>query len=160
MLAPSPVVQALQSVKALLADADHWTKGDDARDDSGRRVSPGDIRARSFCLQGAVLKVTWADADRDRRLAAFTALQHVARKRGFMSFPSYNDHPVIAHQAVLGLIDEAIAYAASGEMSPSVYDEPATYMATVPINQIIWFSGSPTNIWFSEANSAVVTEAA
>jgi hypothetical protein len=40
----------------LLTPEGAWTKGSDARDKDGKEVQVSDLRAKSFCLVGAVLR--------------------------------------------------------------------------------------------------------
>ena len=47
--------QVIERARALIADDQHWCRGELARDERGHRISPTNWEARRFCALGALI---------------------------------------------------------------------------------------------------------
>jgi hypothetical protein len=105
---PRTVLETLQQTRDLLADKSRWTIGSFARDESNTTVMATHERACKWCLEGALQKVTDFNEllpEANDRLKRLIPLDEHGRPTHHI--PSLNDQ--VGHEAVLRLLDEAIA---------------------------------------------------
>lgn len=99
--------EVLRRAKALIAEPEKWTKGENARDAAGNWVWADSARAVCWCAQGAINAVA-----PDSLVALCNALGFVNRTAGVMSnIVTLNDAPTTTHADIMALFDRAIAAA-------------------------------------------------
>ena len=96
------VKKNLQKVRELLADPEHWMQGYSARRANGHHTYPEDPQAVSWCLFGALRKVT-SPGRCDEELF------RLKEAHGDVSTIYWNDHPLRKHEEVVALLDWLIA---------------------------------------------------
>lgn len=109
---PETTMSVLQQARELIADAEHWCQGADARDSLGRIVNIGVPRATAWCALGAIGHICVAGyLGGSVQLLALIA---VAEEAGiyldgpvYKTVPAYND--THTHGEVLELFDRTIA---------------------------------------------------
>lgn len=93
----------LEGVRDLLADADNWIQGDYAKTSDGSPTTGIDPEATSFCMLGAVQKVTqssdWYLLDVVDFLSDMTEMGDVVE---------FNDAPITTHEDVILLLKNAL----------------------------------------------------
>lgn len=97
-------VEALRAARELISDPARWTKGADARDDSGEDVSYHSEAATCWCGIGALYHVTMHTG-----LGQEQARQFLLQASGERLFSTFND--ASEHSDVLGAFDRAIILA-------------------------------------------------
>jgi hypothetical protein len=102
----SEVAETLRAARELIADPERWTQGVFARDAEGRSVDPSDDRAVRWCAAGAIWRVAtvahgWCDA--------YWLARDAAERAHDSGLTEVNDR--LGHQAVLRVLDQAIAAA-------------------------------------------------
>ena len=103
--------EVLIAARALIATPDTWTQGYAARDASGAPVTATWSRATSFCMYGAVLKITECQDHNKRRTVLnllYAECQQGLNSR-FVNITGFNDTYGRTHADVLKVFDEAIA---------------------------------------------------
>lgn len=109
------VLQVLRGVRRLLSDEEHWTKGARARNKIGWSVDASAKDAHSWCMVGAVEKVS-AKKGRPGKHAnqlmtlVCDALAEVTCERHSFGIIGFNDIGATNHSEVLSVIDEAIQH--------------------------------------------------
>lgn len=112
---------ALRRARELLSDQDHWIKGREAQNEYGIEVLANSEHARSFCLIGAVRRVTLFQTADSFSLAprtyvrALELLASAIRARSSFHSPlnaealwTFNDSDDRTHEDVLQMLDAAI----------------------------------------------------
>lgn len=117
-------LEVLVRAKARIQNPEHWTKGRYARDEEGEMAQVTDTQAVCFCGLGAVHRSSfelfgppgnpqWYIDGHKRHTAAddeaLIVLGEVAHRRGFSTFPQFNDNDATTHDDVMRAFDEAIA---------------------------------------------------
>lgn len=100
--------QELIAVRELLSDPVRWTQLAFARREDGTSVNPTAEDACKWCLDGALWQVS-----QDGHLPTRAILNKLAEERGFFSFLDFNDSSKTTHDALMGLLDEAIVRVSS-----------------------------------------------
>jgi len=96
-------VQIVERARALIADEQHWCRGELARDAKGRGICPMSDSAMKRCGLGALLMAA-CEITRDHRAAYDLAMRPL---HGTGTLVKVND--LRGHAAVLALFDEVIA---------------------------------------------------
>lgn len=94
------VIEILKAVRELLSDKNHWTTDVMARDREGHATECKGQEACSWCLFGAIAKLTPDSKKRD------TAADYFKIKAGLHSLSRFNDFST--HEQVLALLDKFI----------------------------------------------------
>ena len=105
-MARSLKLQIVERARALIADENHWCRGELARDAKGRGVCPMSDDATKRCGLGALIMAAYQITN-DRRAAHDLAIKAMRPLRGSATLVNVND--VRGHAAVLALFDEVIA---------------------------------------------------
>jgi hypothetical protein len=100
--------QIVERARDLIADEQHWCRGELARDPKGRGVCPMSESAIKRCGLGALLMASY-EITRDHRAAYDLAIKAMSPLHGTATLVKVND--VRGHAAVLALFDEVIAAA-------------------------------------------------
>jgi hypothetical protein len=98
--------QIVERARALIADEQHWCRGELARDINGEGVSPTAASAVKRCGLGAVIAAAY-ELTHDVDAAQDLALQALWPGYGTGTLVHVND--MRGHAAVLALFDEVIA---------------------------------------------------
>lgn len=99
--------EILRGARELLSVRKRWTKGVYARDAFCVRVNSGNPSAVSWCLRGAINKVS---GKHDRDQTAASSLLEGLLPDG-LSIADWQDRPERTHAEVLDVLDRAIALA-------------------------------------------------
>jgi hypothetical protein len=99
-------IQIVERARALIADEEHWCRGDLARDARGMSVCPLSDSATKRCGLGALIMAAYRITN-DRRQAHDLAIKAMRPLHGSATLVNVND--VRGHAAVLALFDEVIA---------------------------------------------------
>ena len=99
-------VQIVERARTLIADEQHWCRGELARDAKGRGVCPMSDSAMKRCGLGALLTASY-EITRDHRAAYDLAIKAMRPLHGTATLVKVND--IRGHAAVLTLFDEVIA---------------------------------------------------
>ena len=99
-------IQIVERARVLIADKDHWCRGDLARDINGEEVSPTAASAVKRCGLGAVIAAAHELAH-DSDAAYDLAFKALRPQYGTATLVRVND--MRGHTAVLALFDEVIA---------------------------------------------------
>jgi len=94
----------LKKARELISDPDRWTKGEMARTMFGASVSANDSKATCWCVMGAIHHET-----KDDPFLAGSVYQMVRAQLQGRSVSEFNDDPNTTHEAVMTLLDKAIA---------------------------------------------------
>ena len=95
-------IQIVERARALIANEEHWCRGDLARDANGVGVCPTSDSATKRCGLGALIMAAYRS-----RAAHDLAIKAMRPLRGSATLVNVND--VRGHAAVLALFDEVIA---------------------------------------------------
>ena len=98
-------LQIVERARALIADEQHWCRGELARDPKGRGVCPISESAVKRCGLGALIMAAYQITN-DRRAAHDLAIKAMRPLRGSATLVNVND--VRGHAAVLAVFDEVI----------------------------------------------------
>ena len=98
-------IQIVERARALIADEQHWCRGELARDAKGRGICPMSDSAIGAVL-GALLMAA-CEITRDHRAAYDLAIRAMRPLHGTATLVKVND--LRGHAAVLALFDEVIA---------------------------------------------------
>ena len=101
-------IQIVKRARALIADEEHWCRGELARDAKGVGICPMSDSATKRCGLGALIMAAYQITN-DRRQAHDLAIQAMRPLHGSVALVNVND--VRGHAAVLALFDEVIAAA-------------------------------------------------
>jgi hypothetical protein len=85
-------------MKELLADPTKWTKGANAKDNTGMMVVPSSPNATCFCLLGAAIRCYPQNSE--------TIFIKLINKVPNKKVVAWNDHPDRTHTEVLALVTE------------------------------------------------------
>jgi hypothetical protein len=99
-------VQIVERARALIADEQHWCRGELARDAKDRGICPMSDSAVKRCGLGALIMAAYQITN-DRREAHDLAIKAMRPLHGSATLVNVND--VRGHAAVLALFDEVIA---------------------------------------------------
>src|SRR4029453_7429716 len=99
-------VQIVERARALIADEQHWCRGELARDAKGRGVCPMSDGAVKRCGLGALIMAAY-QITTDRQEAISLAIKAVRPLHGSATLVQVND--TRGHAALLALFDEVIA---------------------------------------------------
>ena len=99
-------IQILERARALIADEQHWCRGELARDINDEEVCPTAASAVKRCGLGAVIAAAY-QLTRDLDAARDLALKALRPHYGTATLVQVND--MRGHAAVLALFDEVIA---------------------------------------------------
>jgi hypothetical protein len=99
-------IQIVERARALIADQQHWCRGELARDAKGRGICPMSDSAMKRCGLGALLMAA-CEITRDHRAAYDLAIRAMRPLHGTATLVKVND--LRGHAAVLALFDEVIA---------------------------------------------------
>lgn len=99
-------LQVIEQARALIADEQHWCRGDLARDVNGEGVCPTSANAVKRCALGAVIAAAY-ELTHDLDAAHAFALKALRPQWGTSTLVRVND--MRGHAAVLALFDEVIA---------------------------------------------------
>jgi hypothetical protein len=99
-------IQIVEAARILIADEQHWCRGDLARDANGVGVCPTSDSATKRCGLGALIMAAY-QLTNDRREAHDVAIKAMRPRHGSATLVNVND--VRGHTAVLALFDEVIA---------------------------------------------------
>ena len=99
-------LQIVERARALIADEQHWCRGELARDPKGRGVCPMSESAVKRCGLGALIMAAYQITN-DRPAAHDLAIKAMRPLRGSATLVNVNDER--GHAAVLALFDEVIA---------------------------------------------------
>src|SRR4029453_6031593 len=99
-------IQIVERARVLIADGQHWCRGDLARDINGEEVSPTAASAVRWCALGAVIAAAY-ELTHDLKAAHDLALKALRPKYGTATLVGVND--MRGHPDVLALLDEVIA---------------------------------------------------
>ena len=99
-------IQIVERARALIANEEHWCRGDLARDANGVGVCPTSDSATKRCGLGALIMAAYRITN-DRRAAHDLAIKAMRPLRGSATLVNVND--VRGHAAVLAMFDEVIA---------------------------------------------------
>ena len=99
-------IKIVERARALIADEEHWCRGDLARDARGMSVCPLSDSATKRCGLGALIIAAYRITN-DRRQAHDLAIKAMRPLHGSATLVSVND--TRGHAAVLALFDEVIA---------------------------------------------------
>ena len=99
-------LQIVEKARALIADQQHWCRGELARNANGEGVCPTSASAVKRCALGAVIAAAHEFAG-DLDAAHDLALKALRPKCGTATLVRVND--IRGHAAVLALFDEVIA---------------------------------------------------
>jgi hypothetical protein len=99
-------VQIVVRARALIADEQHWCRGELALDANGMGVCPMSDEAEKRCGLGALIMAAY-QITTDRREAINLAIKAMRPLHGSATLMHVNDSR--GHAAVLGLFDEVIA---------------------------------------------------
>ena len=94
----------IRRAHALIADERHWSWGALARDETGQRIDPTDVKARRWCAYGALI-VAANELVGDLNLAHHLAAS-ATRQLPCCSLIKINDTQ--GHAAALALFEKAI----------------------------------------------------
>ena len=98
--------QIVKRARSLIADEQHWCRGDLARDRNGEEVSPTAASAVKRCGLGAVIAAAY-ELTHDVDAAHDLALTALRPSYGTSTMVRVND--MRGHAAVLALFDDVIA---------------------------------------------------
>jgi hypothetical protein len=98
-------VQIVERARALIADEQHWCRGELARDGKGRGVCPMSESATKRCGLGALMTASY-EITRYHRAAYDLAIRATQPLYGTATLVKVND--LEGHAAVLALFDEVI----------------------------------------------------
>lgn len=106
------VLEALRAARRLIEKPDKWTKNTFARKWTGEECELESSEACSFCIGGALARVT---PNRPRLETLCTSYLQLATKWDNPdTFPdAFNDEPARKHEEILELFDKAIRLAAA-----------------------------------------------
>ena len=96
----------MERARALIADEEHWCRGELARDAKGLGICPMSDSATKRCGLGALIMAAYLTTN-DRRQAHDLAIKAMRPLHGSATLVNVND--VRGHTAVLALFDEVIA---------------------------------------------------
>ena len=96
----------MERARALIADEEHWCRGELARDAKGLGICPMSDSATKRCGLGASIMAAPRTTN-DRRQAHDLAIKAMRPLHGSATLVNVND--VRGHTAVLALFDEVIA---------------------------------------------------
>jgi hypothetical protein len=99
-------VQIVERARELIADEQHWCRGELALDANGLGVCPMSDEAVKRCSLGALIMAAY-DITTDRREAINLAIKAMRPLHGSATLMQIND--TRGHAAVLALFDEVIA---------------------------------------------------
>jgi len=99
-------IQIVERARALIADEEHWCRGELARDAKGLGICPMSDSATKRCGLGALIMAAYLTTN-DRRQAHDLAIKAMRPLHGSATLVNVND--VRGHTAVLALFDEVIA---------------------------------------------------
>jgi len=99
-------VQIVERARALIADEQHWCRGELACDVRGMGVCPMSDSATKRCGLGALIMAAYRITN-DRRQAHDLAIKAMRPLHGSATLVNVND--LRGHAAVLALFDEVIA---------------------------------------------------
>jgi hypothetical protein len=99
-------LQIVESARALIADQEHWCRGELARDARGMGVCPLSDSAVKRCGLGALIAAAY-EITSGHRAAYDLAIQAMQPLYGTATLVKAND--LRGHTAVLALFDEVIA---------------------------------------------------
>jgi hypothetical protein len=99
-------IQIVETARALIADEQHWCRGDLARDAKDVGVCPMADTAVKRCGLGALIMAAYQITN-DRRKAVDLAIRAMRPLHGSATLMQIND--TRGHAAVLALFDEVIA---------------------------------------------------
>ena len=105
--------ELFRKVKELLSDKNRWTKGDYAKDETGRSVKVNDDNACKWCLYGAVLKICYDSRHIDYLSEYIVYSSEYLVSSGKISsilLMHRNDNYNTTHEEILEFIDELIKY--------------------------------------------------
>ena len=105
MARPLPI-QVVEGARALIADEQHWCRGELARDVNGEEVCPTSASAVKRCALGAVIAAAHELMD-DLDAAHDFAFKALRPQYGTATLVRVND--MRGHAAVLALFDDVIA---------------------------------------------------
>jgi hypothetical protein len=96
----------VERARALIADEEHWCRGELARDAKGLGICPMSDSATKRCGLGALIMAAYLTTN-DRRQAHDLAIKAIRPLHGSATLVNVND--LRGHAAVLALFDEVIA---------------------------------------------------
>ena len=99
-------IQIVERARALIADEQHWCRGDLARDINGEEVSPTAASAVKRCGLGAAIAAAY-ELTHNLEAAHDLAFKALRPQWGTSTLVRVND--MRGHAAVLALFDEVIA---------------------------------------------------
>jgi hypothetical protein len=99
-------IQIVERARALIADEQHWCRGELARDVNGEGVCPTSASAVKRCALGAVMAAAH-ELTHDLDVAHDFAFKALRPRYGIGTLVRVND--MRGHVAVLALFDEVIA---------------------------------------------------
>lgn len=97
--------QFLKKAKALISEPHHWIQRTYARDRRGMACSVTSRRAESFCMLGALNRVSF---NHPYTVSIFLKAERRLGRVIGDSIAVFNDDPGTAHSAVLSAFDRAI----------------------------------------------------
>jgi|SoiMethySBSTD1v2_1073268.scaffolds.fasta_scaffold87656_1 hypothetical protein len=99
-------IQVVERARALIADEQHWCRGELARDVNGEEVCPTSASAVKWCALGAVTAAAH-ELTHDLDAALDFAFKALRPQYGTATLVRIND--MRGHAAVLALFDDVIA---------------------------------------------------
>jgi hypothetical protein len=99
-------IQVVERARALIADEQHWCRGELARDVNGEEVCPTSASAVKWCALGAVTAAAH-ELTHDLDAALDFAFKALCPQYGTATLVRIND--MRGHAAVLALFDDVIA---------------------------------------------------
>jgi hypothetical protein len=106
-------LQIVEQARSLIADEQHWCRGQLAEDARGRIVLPISAKAVRRCALGAVIAAAF---QLTRNYDAAYALAHNALRPHFGLSTLVQVNDVRGHAAVLALFDEVISFGQDGRI--------------------------------------------
>ena len=85
-------MSTIQQLRDVLSSSDKWTKGSNARDNAQQKVSYDYPKACSFCLRGAILKVSPSQIEEDSLV--FDISNKIYEINNRLPFSSWADGPM------------------------------------------------------------------
>lgn len=113
------VLAKLKEIRVLLDQPMHWGKNSQGRDESGQPCSAASVHACSWCLDGAVQKVTHMDtgvAEERRTIyrlltdACNTAAEEFSDRPALWNIHLFNDHPQVNHEMITKMLARLVLF--------------------------------------------------
>ena len=96
------LLEHLKEIRIMLSKSEHWTQKCTARDKDGKHVGFDGKHAYSWCIVGAVYKITKSGKE------AADILNYLSDTIGNVSMNTFNDSETTTHSDILNMIDNAI----------------------------------------------------